>query len=103
MRDMVVGVKMCKDELKMNDNANKMRDRLVELIGQGRTNYFRDDRMTMCESIADILLANGAVVPSCKVGDIVYEVSTLFNETIILSQNPLAASSTALSTISQTK
>lgn len=49
-----------------------MRDRLIGLIGQGRIDYFRDDRMTMCESIADILLANGVVVIPCKVGTEVY-------------------------------
>ena len=49
-----------------------MRDRLIGLIEQGRTNYFRDNRTTICESIADYLLAKGVIVPPCKVGDTVY-------------------------------
>ena len=49
-----------------------MRDRLIGLIEQGRTNYFRDNRMTMCESIADHLLANGVIHIPCKVGTEVY-------------------------------
>lgn len=56
-----------------------MRDRLVELIRQGQTNYFRDNRMTMCESIADILLANDVVALPCKFLQRVYVIPTIEN------------------------
>lgn len=44
-----------------------MRDRFVEMINQ------RIDNKTWTVSdLADYLLANGVIVPPCKVGDIVY-------------------------------
>lgn len=64
-----------------------MRDRLIELLRQrscyyvdckgrswaGCQNVFIQD--SDIESIADHLLANGVIVPPCKVGDTVYAVS----------------------------
>ena len=45
-----------------------MRDRFVEMINQ------RIDNKTWTVSdLADYLLANGVIVPPCKVGDTVYE------------------------------
>ena len=44
-----------------------MRDRLIEFI-----NYARLYGDGTSESIADYLLANGVIVPPCKVGDTVY-------------------------------
>ena len=41
-----------------------MRDRLIELLGD----------YLYSEQIADHLLANGVIVPPCKVGDKVYEI-----------------------------
>ena len=49
-----------------------MRDRLIELIKQGNGGY---DFMSL-ERIADHLLANGVIVPPCKVGDKVYMLVT---------------------------
>ena len=42
-----------------------MRDRLIELL---------DKNYMFAEDIADHLLANGVIVPPCKVGDMVYKV-----------------------------
>ena len=53
---------------------NEMRDRLIELVkhvpygvsvGATFEQYF-------CKKVADHLLANGVIVPPCKVGDTVY-------------------------------
>ena len=44
-----------------------MRDRLIELIESAR--YWGANTS---EEIADHLLANGVIVPPCKVGDVVY-------------------------------
>ena len=44
--------------------ANEMRDRLVEMID--------DDYFPSSEDLADHLIANGVIVPPCKVGDVVY-------------------------------
>ena len=64
-----------------------MRDRLIELLKQ-RSCYYVDCRGRSCvgcqnvfiqdkdiESIADHRLANGVIVPPCKVGDTVYVIS----------------------------
>lgn len=42
------------------------RERLIELLKNEQSRYSED--------IADYLLANGVIVPPCKVGDIIYEV-----------------------------
>lgn len=44
------------------------RERLIELLDNSLTKY------NLAENIADELLANGVIVPPCKVGDTVYEV-----------------------------
>lgn len=48
-----------------------MRDRLIEIVKEGRriATWHRYDTD---ETIADHLLANGVIVPPCKVGDVVY-------------------------------
>ena len=46
-----------------------MRDRLVELINQRI-----DNKTWTVAELADYLLANGVIVPPCKVGDTVYKV-----------------------------
>jgi hypothetical protein len=56
-----------------------MRDRLIELIsqmqdyGEKETNFTTHIRVN--ERIADHLLANGIIVPPCKVGDMVYAIT----------------------------
>lgn len=60
------------------------KERLVELIAVARNDYYdysdeiHENGMSVDESseeyIADYLLANGVIVPPCKVGDIVYEI-----------------------------
>lgn len=59
-----------------------MRDRLIKLIKASLTQH-ADKSCELAENIADDLLANGTVVPPCKVGDIVYQIETLFKETTI--------------------
>ena len=48
---------------------NKQKDRLVELLGE---KYNCVDRNRCLDEQADYLLANGVIVPPCKVGDVVY-------------------------------
>lgn len=48
-----------------------MRDRLIELIKEGNGGY----HFNSLELIADYLLANGVIVPPCKVGQIVYSIN----------------------------
>ena len=47
-----------------------MRDRLIELIDECRS--IEGVSMELVEKQADYLLANGVIVPPCKVGDTVY-------------------------------
>lgn len=49
-----------------------MRDRLIELV-KGNPDIWMSDRAS--EMIADYLLANGVIVPPCKVGDTVYRIA----------------------------
>ena len=51
-----------------------MRDRLIELVNDN-PDIWMSDRAS--EMIADHLLANGVIVPPCKVGDTVYFVHTV--------------------------
>lgn len=51
-----------------------MRDKLIELIRQGEVNYFKDNRITISESIAENILANGGAVFPCSPGDTVYRI-----------------------------
>jgi len=61
------------------------RDRLIELIGQAKdkfNNLFFEKELT-----ADYLLANGVIVPLCKVGDklyIVADVSKAIVESVVM-------------------
>lgn len=52
----------------MEKGKKKMRDRLVELLVKSGASFER----ALPEEITDFLLANGVIVPPCKVGDIVY-------------------------------
>ena len=51
------------------------RDRLIELIEDGFPEYVEIIQRTTVEALADYLLANGVIVPPCKVGDMVYMVT----------------------------
>ena len=65
---------------------NDMRDRLIEIIGDKpfTTEYERYDSFEWAEHFADHLIANGVVVPPCKVGQTVWFIrkSGLRNELI---------------------
>lgn len=60
-----------------------MRDRLIELINNadvqinGNISPYRDYGM---EKIADNLLANGVIVPPCKVGQTVFKIVKLYGD-----------------------
>ena len=54
-----------------------MRDRLVDLINEAKDEYPTIPPVNCCKPtfayyLADRFLANGVIVPPCKVGDIVY-------------------------------
>ena len=51
------------------------RERLIELMQEWGTN--NTDSFPF-ESVADYLIANGVIVPPCKVGDMVYTVSRYY-------------------------
>lgn len=53
----------------------EMRDRLIELLIDS-VRYTYEDQ-------ADHLLANGVIVPPCKVGDVVYDICTIFDESTL--------------------
>ena len=56
-----------------------MRERLIELLEKGQELYYDSYGQAGVfykEFIADYLLANGIIVPPCKVGDTVYQVAT---------------------------
>ena len=49
-----------------------MRDRLIELLKDSPMLNVLENEDSEWESAADYLLANGVIVPPCKVGDVVY-------------------------------
>lgn len=56
---------------------DKQREKLIELIEKGQTEYynsFGSNGIRHNEYVADCLLANGVIVPPCKVGDKVYPI-----------------------------
>ena len=62
-----------------------MRDRLIELLRQGEREFadkYTGNVMMHIDKlygvISDYLLANGVIVPPCKVGDVVYQVTRTF-------------------------
>lgn len=61
-----------------------MRDRLIELLNKKYDHFCdqcgvnKDSHYT--ENLADYLLANGVIVPPCKVGDTVYEIYRDYTE-----------------------
>lgn len=55
-----------------------MRDRLIELLKKAQNEwlqkeYEQETRKNLAEYVADHLLAEGVIVPLCKVGDTVYQ------------------------------
>ena len=52
-----------------------MRDRLIELIKAGKKEFTKSDVTYIENYLADYLLANGVIVPPCKVGDTVYRLT----------------------------
>lgn len=50
-----------------------MRDRLIELL---KKTVYRYQYQDPAEAVADYLLANGVIVPPCKVGDKIYMLVT---------------------------
>jgi len=50
-----------------------MRDRLIKLIKD--SSQYVKEQDSLIERIADHLIANGVIVPPCKVGDIVYSIN----------------------------
>lgn len=52
------------------------RDRLVNIILQAKENEFINLLYTDITAIVDYLLANGVIVPPCKVGDTVFYIDT---------------------------
>ena len=61
-----------------------MRDRLIELVKKAVVeSEFMYPADVDPDCIADYLLANGVIVPPCKVGDIVYDICTIFDESTL--------------------
>lgn len=62
---------------------NDMRDRLVELISDMENELLRSYPYTTDEyriaCLADHLIENGAILPPCKVGDTLYDISEFVN------------------------
>ena len=62
-----------------------MRDRLIELLNKKYDHFCdqcgvnKDSHYT--DSLADYLIENGVIVPPCKVGDKVYDISEFFDGT----------------------
>ena len=67
----------------------EMRDRLIELIiNAPKLDCIKGGRANgktyqTVQNIADHLLANGVIVPPCKVGDVVYDICTIFDESTL--------------------
>lgn len=57
-----------------------MRDRLIELINNYPCMSTAEDCFieSISSDLADYLLANGVIVPSCKVGDSLYQIIGMF-------------------------
>ena len=75
-----------------------MRDRLIELI-KGSSQYICDDA-ALIERIADHLLANGVIVPPCRVGDTLWIINSYANsrlEIINRMVEPIEVESVAIS------
>ena len=49
-----------------------MRDRLIDIVNSALKEQFENVPIGKVMAVADSLLANGVIVPPCKVGDTVY-------------------------------
>lgn len=61
---------------------NDMRDRLIELLTDNLPhcdNPLQDTYDEIVERLANHLIENGAILPPCKVGDTVYDISEFVN------------------------
>lgn len=67
-----------------------MRDRLIELVKQVPYGVSVGAKFEQhfCEKVADYLLANGVIVPPCKMGDTVYQPSYKFTKCSIYDYAP---------------
>ena len=52
------------------------REKLIELLDKTYAEQYDKRRLLTAEHTADYLLANGVIVPPCKVGDTVYQIDT---------------------------
>ena len=59
-----------------------MRDRLTKIVKESLVKNI-DYTHRLAENITDDLLANGVIVPPCKVGDKVYCIQKVFNESTL--------------------
>ena len=73
-------------DLEIGKKVKMMRERLVELIknAHDEQKYLTSDKSI--NAIADYLIANGVVVPPCKVGDKVYHICNVFNDSKMKSE-----------------
>ena len=62
-----------------------MRDRLIELLTKTFDEQYEKRMLITPQHTADYLLANGVIVPPCKVGDTVYVVGDEVVEELIVS------------------
>ena len=62
------------------------RDRLIELISDlpFSAEYEKYNSLEFAEYLADHLIANGVIVPPCKVGDKVYYINTFYQKNPII-------------------
>ena len=55
-----------------------MRDRLIELLDKTFNEQYERMRLISPQHTAEFLLANGVIVPPCKVGDTLYDITEYF-------------------------
>ena len=58
------------------------RNRLIELLSEAHKKFIKSDSVYEFDFFADHLLANGVIVPPCKVGDTVYYLNTRYAITL---------------------
>ena len=62
------------------------RDRLIELLEDTLQEWECDVQSETLSQIAEHLIENGVIVPPCKVGDTVYDICTIFDESTLKSK-----------------
>ena len=58
------------------------REKLIGIVKDSLMRYIGKS-CCLAENIVNDLLANGVIVPPCKVGDIVYDICTIFDESTL--------------------